>query len=482
MVDYNTNVPAIQPMQQPNMMQAYGQMQQIQANRMLMQDRERALQERASIGEVVRDPNIDLSDPKNWNRLVKAAPTLAGGVIKDFATARREQRQGEVSVAELALKNADLLTKKGEQLREAFAKVAGFPEEQQPAIYANIIKQLPEDMRGLYSPVFSKSALRAAASTTAEVTQSLTPQLKTIGGRDVRVAPGGGPAEEILVQTAPPALAPTAQRDVRFEGVGQGTELPNVRGTVPVGPGAAAPGDAQAVINNMRAAPAQNVNQLAGRTVPASQLAAEASASAQRQELEKKRLEDLQDPKKRLELREKVGGAKKETEGAISTLNSGLESVNKVKAFSDEDLNSALGHVGANTPAVFATAKAVRTALNELKGIATAMAKTDAGKIGSMQVQEWEILRNQLVNLDYANMTPTQLREQVARVEARAKTLMDQARRGYSETYGAAAKELGGFSELPEGRKSAGITQAEYNALPSGSTYTDPNGNVRTKR
>lgn len=480
MVDYNINVPSIQPMQQPNMMQAYGQMQQIQANRMLMQDRERALQDRAAIGEVVRDPNIDLSDPKNWNRLVQAAPTMAGGIIKDFAAARREQRQGELSVAELALRNADLLTKKGEQLREAFAKVAGFPEEQQPAIYANIIKQLPEDMRGLYSPVFSKSALRAAASATAEVTQSLTPQIRTIGGRDVRVAPGGGSAEEILVQTAPPA--PTSQRDVRFEGVGQGTELPDVRGTVPVGPGAAAPGDVQAAINNMRAAPAQNVNQFAKRLVPASQLAAEDAASAQRQALEKKRLEDLQDTKKQLELRKEVGGAKKETEGAISTLNSGLESVNKVKAFSDEDLNSGLGHVNANTPAAFATAKAVRTAFNELKGIATAMAKTDAGKIGSMQVQEWEILRNQLVNLDYANMTPKELREQVARVEARAKTLIDQAKRSYSETYGAAAKELGGFSELPEGRKSAGITQAEYNALPSGSTYTDPNGNVRTKR
>jgi hypothetical protein len=45
MVDYNFNVPSIQPMQQPNMMQAYGQMQQIQANRLAFDENARKRRE-----------------------------------------------------------------------------------------------------------------------------------------------------------------------------------------------------------------------------------------------------------------------------------------------------------------------------------------------------------------------------------------------------------------------------------------------------
>jgi hypothetical protein len=491
MVDYNFNVPTVQPMQQPNMMQAYGQMQQIQANRMMMEERARALQEQNALrallagGVKVGTPEFTEGAARISPELGLRAETSRLANVREQRTAEAQQAQAENARVQSMRTLGQLGADKIENYRNSIARI----DPTDRVGYAELYKIASPEFNRIGAPLptpemwnaetqsrvlqTGASVLEMLKEDAAAARERAKYKVGKIGGRDVRYRESDGPAEEILVREAPAT---------RFGGLGQSTGLPNVVGTVPVGPGAAAPGDAQAVTNNMRAAPAQNVNALAGRTVPASQLAAESEANKQKQELEKERLKALQDPAKQLALRKEVGEAKKETESAIGTLNTALKSVNKIKAFSDEDLNRELGYVGANTPAVSAQSKAVRTAFNELKGTATAMAKADAGKIGSMQVQEWGILRDQLTDLNFATMTTKELREQVERVESRADTLIDQAKRNYSETYGSTAKELGGFSEVFEGRKSVGITQAEYNALPSGSTYTDPNGNVRTKR
>ena len=286
MVDYNINVPSIQPMQQPNMMQAYGQMQQIQANRMLMQDREREQQESNALRELMRGGNIDFSSPEGMRKLLEAAPKSGAPLAKALLGIKTEERTAENQAAQARAAQAQTERTLGQigadkvaQYRNGLATLDPADPNAYGAWYKVAAPEFSKAGATLPPPDKWNAQTKGALLQTADSFLASTKyKVGTVGGRDVRYRESGGPAEEILVQEAPFAPQSTPQRDVRFEGVGQGAELPDVRGTVPVGPGAAAPGDAQAVINNMRAAPAQNVNQLAGRLVPASQLAAETQA------------------------------------------------------------------------------------------------------------------------------------------------------------------------------------------------------------
>lgn len=99
MVDYNFSVPTVQPMQQPNMMQAYGQMQQIQANRMMMEERTRALQEQNALRSLLAG-GIKVGTPEFTEGAARISPELGLKAETSRLANVREQRTAEAQQAQ----------------------------------------------------------------------------------------------------------------------------------------------------------------------------------------------------------------------------------------------------------------------------------------------------------------------------------------------------------------------------------------------
>jgi len=156
-----------------------------------------------------------------------------------------------------------------------------------------------------------------------------------------------------------------------------------------------------------------------------------------------------------LKMRTDIGEARAEANESLATVQSVLDAVNDLRSVPDKDKERVLGFTGEYTPNFTGAAKLAQTKLNDIKGQVTAMAKAAAGSIGSMAVQEWEILANQIATLQAKNMDAKTLNEQLDIIELRAKGLLKRTQKNYNDIYGPVIKDSEGAFDLimPEPRK-----------------------------
>jgi hypothetical protein len=164
-----------------------------------------------------------------------------------------------------------------------------------------------------------------------------------------------------------------------------------------------------------------------------------------------KPLTQLQD----LKMRTDIGEARAEANESLATVQSVLDAVNDLRSIPDKDKERVLGLTGEYTPNITGAAKTAQTKLNDIKGQVTAMAKAAAGSIGSMAVQEWDILANQIATLQAKNLDAKTLNEQLNIIEHRAKGLLKRTQKNYNDVYGPIIKDSEGAFDLimPEPRK-----------------------------
>jgi hypothetical protein len=164
-----------------------------------------------------------------------------------------------------------------------------------------------------------------------------------------------------------------------------------------------------------------------------------------------KPLTQLQD----LKMRTDIGEARAEANESLATVQSVLDAVNDLRSVPDKDKERVLGITGEYTPNFTGAAKTAQTKLNDIKGQVTAMAKAAAGSIGSMAVQEWDILANQIATLQAKNLDARTLNEQLNIIEHRAKGLLKRTQKNYNDVYGPVIKDSEGAFDLimPEPRK-----------------------------
>jgi hypothetical protein len=156
-----------------------------------------------------------------------------------------------------------------------------------------------------------------------------------------------------------------------------------------------------------------------------------------------------------LKMRTEIGEARAEANESLAVVQSVLDAINDLRSVPDKDKERVLGLTGEYIPNVTGAAKLAQTKLNDIKGQVTAMAKAAAGSIGSMAVQEWEILANQIATLQAKNLDAKTLNEQLDIIESRAKGLLKRTQKNYNDTYGPVIKDSEGAFDLimPEPRK-----------------------------
>jgi hypothetical protein len=154
-------------------------------------------------------------------------------------------------------------------------------------------------------------------------------------------------------------------------------------------------------------------------------------------------------------MRTEIGEARSEANESLATVQSVLDAVNDLRSIPDKDKERVLGLTGEYIPNFTGAAKTAQTKLNDIKGQVTAMAKAAAGSIGSMAVQEWEILANQIATLQAKNLDARTLNEQLDIIEHRAKGLLKRTQKNYNDVYGPIIKDSEGAFDLimPEPRK-----------------------------
>jgi hypothetical protein len=154
-------------------------------------------------------------------------------------------------------------------------------------------------------------------------------------------------------------------------------------------------------------------------------------------------------------MRTDIGEARAEANESLATVQSVLDAVNDLRSVPDKDKERVLGITGEYTPNFTGAAKTAQTKLNDIKGQVTAMAKAAAGSIGSMAVQEWDILANQIATLQAKNLDARTLNEQLNIIEHRAKGLLKRTQKNYNDVYGPVIKDSEGAFDLimPEPRK-----------------------------
>ena len=157
MVDYNLQVPGIQPTQAPqfNPLQMIPMLQQQQLNNMLIQERARDLQETNALRQYLRDPNLDLTSRQGMLGALSVAPKAGAPVIGAAATATREARTAEAQQAQTELTRQQLRasvmemgTKRFADLRDRLATV----DPLDPKSYAEWYKEAAPNLPGIRLP------------------------------------------------------------------------------------------------------------------------------------------------------------------------------------------------------------------------------------------------------------------------------------------------------------------------------------------
>jgi hypothetical protein len=154
-------------------------------------------------------------------------------------------------------------------------------------------------------------------------------------------------------------------------------------------------------------------------------------------------------PVQEQKMRTDIGEARANAGESMATLQETLRAAKDVLALPEETKNAISGYTGKYTPNLSAEAKDAQTKFNDVVGQITAMSKASAGSIGSMAVQEWKILADQVASLDLTNMNAKTLDRQMKIIINRAEGLMNRTRSNYTNIYGPLMEKYKGQFDLP---------------------------------
>jgi hypothetical protein len=643
MADYSL-ASQVQQFQAPNLLALAAQGQQMQSNAMKTQLMQQEAARDAELRQAFARPDFDPTSPQG----IRTAGMLGGldAALKAGTAARQNeslQRQTQVSIAEMALKNRELISRHGQEFRDNLRMVDAQPEDQRPAAYGRLIALLPPDLQAVFPRQYSPDAVRRGMSTTTQLLDAAKPQYQMFDGVPVAVTPetgtftplreagagapmggagapavGGTPAaraaapvaggeagyltgldraegstknpyssadgkfqfinstfvdtarkafpvladkspaeiltlrgfklangkqiEDVLEQRlradntqalTSAGIAPTPGNTylAHFLGAGGARSLLSVDPNTPVSqildpraiaanksvlegktagqvaawadskfggsPGLAAsmtagnqrqagvgaPSFTPAMgggmsptaptVNNamvldlMGQQPPQQGNALAMQ--PASMMIAPPQAAPalspyqqarqdarqreldvykQKEEIKRSASQELT-PVQEQKMRTDIGEARANAGESMATLQETVRAAKDVLALPEETKNAISGYTGRYTPNLSASAKDAQTKFNDIVGQITAMAKASAGSIGSMAVQEWKILADQVASLDLTNMDAKTLDRQMKIIVNRAEGLMNRTRSNYTNIYGPLMEKYKGQFDLP---------------------------------
>lgn len=167
------------------------------------------------------------------------------------------------------------------------------------------------------------------------------------------------------------------------------------------------------------------------------------------------------------------------TESALNTL---AEQANAIKGHAGLDAATGWQTLFPTMPgSKAADATAQLDTLKSKTAFGTLQAMRDASKtggaLGAVSEKELKLLESNIAALSTAQ-SPEQFRKSLDEIVKYAEQAKTRTREAFNMSHGGKKK-----SGLPAGGKHVTVTNdAEYNALPSGSIYTTPDGATRTKR
>jgi hypothetical protein len=166
-------------------------------------------------------------------------------------------------------------------------------------------------------------------------------------------------------------------------------------------------------------------------------------------------------------LRTEVGDARANAQESLATAQGVLDAAKDLRAIPDSEKGKILGYTGKYSLNLTDAAKNVQTKFNDIKGQVIAMGKASAGSIGSMAVQEWKILADQIVTLETENLTPKSLNDQLDIIVRRAEGLMKRTKSNYTSTYDPLIRKYEGQFDLSMPEPSPEPKKAETPAAPA---------------
>lgn len=233
----------IKPVELPNQLQQYAQLNQIQAANALMQQRVRELQKENALAAAGAKYGVNTPEYAAAAGGIDPEAGLKAYHYQSQIVNQQRQALGEARRARLAEiqsdeKLMDLASKHGEEFKNGVRMIEGFPEQERPAAWGRLISALPEKMRAVFPSAYSPDAARLAMSTTSEILSAAKPKEsqylmgpagpiaidKNTG--TYSVVPEGGAAPVAAAPAASRVAAPAvgdaqAMRTAQIEGMGK---------------------------------------------------------------------------------------------------------------------------------------------------------------------------------------------------------------------------------------------------------------------
>ena len=467
MVDYSVNLPQLQQVQAPNMLSIAEHMQKMQTSNMLMQQRAAELQKENALRAAAAQHGV------NSRAYAEAAGRIdpeAG--LKAFTYQRQQAAAGAAAAAatraaELDRIRADTATvdlvgKHGARFEQALRMVD--TTENPAATYDKLYSLLPPTLKPFYPDKYSPENVQRALMSNAEVVASVAPKAPTIypATADMPMqayVPGKGGAlgsTMIVPETVPPStvnnLVPPSATPAPVAGVNN-LVPPTMTPLTPLTPAPTAPA--------IPLTPTQE------RQQRAEQKRKEELETFRRKEEIKQEVGSELTPVAEQKLRTEVGDARANAQESLATAQGVLDAAKNLRAIPDSEKGKILGYTGKYTPNLTDAAKNAQTKFNDIKGQVTAMAKASAGSTGSMAVQEWKILADQVTTLEAENLTPKTLNDQLDIIVRRAEGLMKRTKSNYTSTYDPLIRKYKGQFDLSMPEPSPEPQQAQTPAAPA---------------
>jgi hypothetical protein len=254
------------------------------------------------------------------------------------------------------------------------------------------------------------------------------------------------------------------------------------------------PGSAQVPIERVRQ------EAIAGRETAGEVYAKEkARAKAQREaalEAGPKPLTSAQEQKLRATITKDYKTVNDTLDQMLNPVTGVVAAVNNVRKLSKSQKEWLVGKTN-YLPSLTDAGQTADTRLGNLTGKVTQMGKVLAslgGAIGPMAVQEWNIVRSFIAELDPAQMSPKALEDQLDIIEAAARGAAERISDAYNNQYieefarYPGRFQIKGPTQTPVKKNPAESqiprikTDAQWNALKPGTLYIAPNGETKRKR
>lgn len=475
MVDYNLQVPGIAPAQTPqiNPMQMIPLMQQQQMNNLLLQERTRNFSRQNALAQAMNTPGFDISKPEAWRQMLAIGGPDAASMVAAAARANADLRAGQTSAAQTEKTVQETLQQRIEFGRKLAAAISPNDREGYTQLFS--VYKPSADKLGIPMPSPDKW--------NAETKEQMLTTIDTFNERlkEARVPRAvtyvetpEGPAARFgaLKPGEVPINIPVGQAP---KGAGAGWQ-PNSLANVPSAP---VPANRMADINRRSALYAdtapplppqrpeaaygtlparplqlQATNTFGVGATPAQVAMIEQTAAGQRALGEAPRvtpsatgrITDRVEPqggfvpaqsaeaeREQRTRREAAVKARTEAGGHISTMEDTIRAAQAVKSLKPEAKETITGLAAHFTP-LSAQARDAETKLKNLEGALTAFGRSvaaESGKPGAMQVQEWEIMRDQVAAMRTSKMNATDLDRQIDIITKKAADAMKRWREGY---------------------------------------------------